>query len=220
MRSVVAVVPVKDLRGTKSRLRPVLDPAARAGLTVYMMGRVVSAVKEAGVAEVCVVSPDPVVLGEARKRGATPLPQESRGLNPALEEGRWWARARGASSLLVLPADLPLLGAGDVRAVLNQGAGEGGDGAPSVVISPDGARSGTNALLLRPPHALPFAFGPDSFAKHLRSANERGLDARVCENAHLAFDLDTAGDLARLGGMGTPPTGEPSASTPPKVRRP
>lgn len=189
---VYTVVPVKDLRGTKSRLAPVLDPAARAGLTLYMMGRVVSRALEAGVDAVGVVSPDPIVLDEALRRGAMPLAQESRGLNPALEEGRTWATKSGASALLVLPADLPLIEAEDVRAVLAGAAG----GAP-VVISPDGARSGTNALLLRPPDALPFLFGPDSFEAHLRAARDRDAEARVCENQHLSFDLDTAGDLAK-----------------------
>jgi 2-phospho-L-lactate/phosphoenolpyruvate guanylyltransferase len=190
---VSAVVPVKDLWGTKSRLAPVLDPGARAGLTLYMMGRVVAAVREAGVGDVCVVSPDRMVLKEAKRRGATPLLQESRGLNPALEEGRCRALEIGASTLLVLPADLPLLDAGDVRAVLEV-VGEG----PSVIISPDGTRSGTNALLLQPPDLLPFAFGPDSFEAHLGAARRRDLRVRVCERPHLAFDLDTAGDLARL----------------------
>src|SRR5688500_20317923 len=69
---VSAVVPVKDLRGTKSRLAPILDPGARAGLTLYMMGRVVRAIAEAGVEDVCVVSPDWIVLEEAKRRGATP----------------------------------------------------------------------------------------------------------------------------------------------------
>ena len=190
---VSAVVPVKDLWGTKSRLAPVLDPGARAGLTLYMMGRVVAAVREAGVGDVCVVSPDRMVLKEAKRRGATPLLQESRGLNPALEEGRCRALEIGASTLLVLPADLPLLDAGDVRAILEV-VGEG----PSVIISPDGTRSGTNALLLQPPDLLPFAFGPDSFEAHLGAARRRDLRVRVCERPHLAFDLDTAGDLARL----------------------
>ena len=195
--SVFAVVPVKDLWGTKSRLRPILDPGARAGLTVYMMGRVISALKEAGVGNVCVVSPDRIVLEGAGERGAEPLLQESRGLNPALEEGRRWAMDRGASVLLVLPADLPLLEADDVRAVLRC-AGE----APSVAISPDGGHAGTNALLIQPPEALPFAFGPDSYECHLRAARERGLDVRVCERPHLSFDLDTAEDLARLDEKG------------------
>jgi 2-phospho-L-lactate/phosphoenolpyruvate guanylyltransferase len=191
--SVFAVVPVKDLWGTKSRLKPILDPGARAGLTLYMMGRVVSAISGAGVENVCVVSPDRIVLGEARERGATPLLQGSRGLNPALEEGRRWAMERGGSALLVLPADLPLIDAEDVSAVL-ESVGE----TPSITISPDGARSGTNALLLGPPEVMPFVFGPGSYEAHLRAARERGLDVRVCERPHLAFDLDTAEDLARL----------------------
>jgi 2-phospho-L-lactate/phosphoenolpyruvate guanylyltransferase len=197
MSTTSAVVPVKDLRGTKSRLAPILDPGARAGLTLYMMGRVVRAIAEAGLEDVCVVSPDRIVLEEAKRRGATPLVQESRGLNPALEEGRRRAMGLGASTLLVLPADLPLLDAGDVRAVLHQ-AGEG----PSAVISPDGGRTGTNALLIQPPDVLPFAFGPHSFEAHLGAARKCSLDVRICERPHLAFDLDTAGDLARLGETG------------------
>jgi 2-phospho-L-lactate/phosphoenolpyruvate guanylyltransferase len=191
--SVYAVVPVKDLWGTKSRLEPILNPGARAGLTLYMMGRVVAALHGSGVENVGVVSPDRIVLDEAEKRGAAPLRQESRGLNPALEEGRRWAMERGASALLVLPADLPLLDVEDVRAVLG-GIGEG----TSVVISPDAARVGTNALLLRPPDALPFIFGLNSYEAHLRAARERSLDVRICERPHLAFDLDTADDFARL----------------------
>ena len=189
---VSAVVPVKDLRGTKSRLAPIVDPGARAGLTLYMMGRVVAAIRSCGIEDVCVVSPDRIVLGEAQRRGATPLVQQSRGLNPALEEGRRRALDLGASTLLVLPADLPLLEEDDVRAVLQAAEGQ------SVVISPDGARSGTNALLIRPPDVLPFAFGLDSFEAHLEAARQRGLALKVCERSHLAFDLDTAGDLARL----------------------
>jgi 2-phospho-L-lactate/phosphoenolpyruvate guanylyltransferase len=153
------------------------------------------------------VSPDRVVLSQARERGATPLLQQSRGLNPALEEGRRRAMDEGASSLLVLPADLPLIEADDVRELLEDAGEES-----SVVISPDGARSGTNALLLTPPDVLPFAFGTGSFDKHLSSARERGLEVRVRENSHLAFDLDTVDDLARFkGDAGANPSGNPGA---------
>lgn len=191
---VFAVVPVKDLRGTKSRLAPILDPCARAGLTLYMMRRVVKRLIEAEVDEVCVVSPDAVVLEEAKEAGATPLLQRSEGLNPALEEAREVALERGASSLLVIPADLPLVEEGDLRELLGERH------ASSVLISPDGARDGTNALLLSPPDAAPFSFGTGSFERHVEAARERGLDARVCEIPRLAFDLDTAEDFARLEG--------------------
>lgn len=191
--SVAAIVPVKDLWGTKSRLAPILDPAGRAGLTLYMMCRVISALRDAGIEGVCVISPDRLVLQKAREEGASAVCQESQGLNPALEEGRRWAVERGATALLVLPADLPLLEAGDVRAVIS-----GGEEEPSAVISPDAARAGTNALLLRPPDAIPFAFGPGSFDEHRRAAQEHGIPMAICDRPHLAFDLDTKEDLVRI----------------------
>lgn len=191
--SVLAVVPVKDLVGTKSRLSPVVDPAGRAGLTLYMMCRVVRVLREAGLDEVGVVSPDPVVLNFAVERGAVPVVQKSRGLNPALEEGRAWALERGADALLVMPADLPLLVAEDVRAVI-----ETAGNSPGVTISPDANHSGTNALLLRPPDAIPFLFGIGSFEAHREAARARSLELRICERQHLGFDLDTTGDLESL----------------------
>ncbi|MBV9453263.1 MAG: coenzyme F420-0:L-glutamate ligase [Rubrobacter sp.] len=194
--TLFAVVPVKDLTGTKSRLKPVLNPFGRAGLTIYMMKNVLAALREAGVEHACVVSPDSTVLQMAEEAGAATLLQESRGLNPALEEAREWATAEGASALLVFPADLPLLCAPDVEAVL-EAADE--DEGPLVVISPDAAGTGTNALLLRPPDALPFLFGSNSFESHLDGARERGIQVQVCERTRLAFDIDTAEDLAAFG---------------------
>ncbi len=209
--SIFAVVPVKDLAGTKSRLSPVLTPEGRAGLTVYMMKNVLSALRGAGVEHACVVSPDRMVLKTAHDAGATPLRQESRGLNPALEEARAWAVEEGATALLVLPADLPLLKAPDVEAILE--AAEGAEG-PLAVVAPDATGLGTNALLLRPADALPFLFGPRSFEAHLDAARERGVEARVRERPRLAFDLDTAEDLSRFagpagfsGGAAGPPPG-------------
>ncbi len=190
---VHAVVPVKDLWETKSRLKPILDPGCRAGLTLYMMRRVIKTLHEAGVDEVCVVSPDRLVLEEAAECGASTLRQEGRGLNPALEEGRRWALDLDAPAILVLPADLPLLDAEDVRAILDYAEKS------SVVISPDAARIGTNALLLSPPDAIPFSFGIGSFGAHVRDAEKAGLSVSVCEREHLAFDLDMAQDLSRLG---------------------
>jgi len=192
--TVYAIVPVKDLREAKSRLSSALDPEVRAELALRMMVRVLSALRGADVENVCVVSPDEAVLDVASKSGVAPLMQDDSGLNPALEQGRRLAVEAGASELLVLPADLPLLEPSDIRALLEKT----GD-CPPISISPDGEGSGTNALLLRPPDALPFRFGLDSFAKHLQAAEERDLGVRVVERPGLAFDLDTVEDFAHLG---------------------
>ena len=193
--TVFAIVPVKDLGETKSRLSSFLSPEERAVLTLWMLEHVLATLRDADrVERIGVVSPSPRVLSLVEEAEATTLPQQSRGLNNALEEGRDWAISEGTSSLLVLPADLPYLSAFDVRMLLNLL----GEGEREVVISPDASREGTNALLIRPPDALPFAFGPDSYETHLRAARERGLETVTYENTGVAFDLDTREDLARL----------------------
>ncbi|MGI8650372.1 MAG: 2-phospho-L-lactate guanylyltransferase [Rubrobacter sp.] len=193
-QEILVVVPVKDLRGTKSRLAPILNPEARAGLTVYMMRRVVRAALSAGVGEVCVVSPDIIVLSEAENVGATVIVQRGRGLNAALEEeGRGVAVSREARAMLVLPADLPLVEPEDIGGLLDRAADE------RMVISPDSGRTGTNALLVAPPNGLEeLCFGVGSFELHIRAAREAGLSVVEYGNDHLAFDLDTGLDLARL----------------------
>lgn len=189
-----AAVPVKDLFGTKSRLTPILDPGGRAGLTLYMMKRVVSVLNRAGIpsGNLCVVSPDRLVLETAAEAGAVPLAQNTNGLNPALEEARSWAESRGASSLLILPSDLPLLGTEDVEGILACG-----EESPAVV-APDAGETGTNALLLRPPDAIPFLFGSGSYRAHLEAARRRGLVVRECRSPNVSFDVDTIEDLKKL----------------------
>ena len=201
--STFAAVPVKDLFGTKSRLAPLLDPGGRAGLTLYMMKRVISVLRRGSIPEgnLCVVSPDRHVLQTAAEAGAAPLAQSGTGLNPALDEARQWAISCGASSLLVLPADLPLLTADDIGGLL-----AAGEEAP-VAISSDASGTGTNALLLHPPEAMPFLFGSGSYRAHLEAARQRGLRVRECDLANVYFDIDTIEDLSKLDLPGEPGAG-------------
>ncbi|KPV49685.1 hypothetical protein SE17_31230, partial [Kouleothrix aurantiaca] len=54
---------------------------------------------------------------------------------------------------------------------------------------------GTNALLVRPPLALPFRLGPGSLAQHERAAQERGIPFVVADIAGVNLDVDQADDL-------------------------
>ena len=190
---VFAVVPVRGLRQSKSRLDPVMENGEREDLVAWMLGQVLTVLRESGVVErACVVSPDPGALRIADRAGAHGLRQQSVGLNPALEEARQRAFAAGAGALLVVPADLPLLHHTDIRELV--GAAE----RCPAVIPPDDEERGTNALLLSPPDLTDFHFGPDSFHLHRRAAARAGVEARVVSTPGLAFDLDTPTDLARL----------------------
>ncbi|MEJ7654800.1 MAG: hypothetical protein WKH64_16410 [Chloroflexia bacterium] len=68
----------------------------------------------------------------------------------------------------------------------------------SAVVAPDRRRQGTNALVLRPADALPYAFGPRSFVQHLESARAAGVPVRVHTCVVTSFDLDTPADLDEM----------------------
>jgi 2-phospho-L-lactate guanylyltransferase len=187
--ATTVVIPVRTFEGAKSRLGAVLDAEERRDLVERLLRRTVAAaLATPGVTEVIVVSPDPEVLEVAVAAGAQPLLQRSRGLNPALQEARAAIRA---DRLLVLPADLPAVTAGDLLAVLAAGDIAG---VPSVVLAPDRHGRGTNALLLAPPEVIDPAFGGDSRAAHAWLA--LSADAAFMEVAGaLGLDVDTSDDL-------------------------
>ena len=192
------VIPVRSLTDGKRRLAPVLDPDERAGLVRRMFLRTLEAAIEAG-PPVLVVSPDPAALALARDRGATgleePRPVE---LNHALELAAREAAARGATALLVVSADLPALGAEDLRAMLPPPPAAPSASAGAVVrIAPDEAGIGTNALYVRPPGLLSFEYGETSCRRHLEQARARGARVERVERPGLKFDLDTPNDLER-----------------------
>lgn len=186
-----ALIPVKDLAQTKSRLTPPLTGDERAALTLQMLRTVIAAARESGVLErITVVSPDMTVLALAEERGAAALVQQTTGLNPALDEARADAIARGADAILVLHADLPRLQPAEITDLIALLPSS-----PAAVIAPDYTGSGTNALLLSPPATLPFQFGPDSFARHVAAAQERGVRYAIARAPGIAGDVDTPDDV-------------------------
>ena len=187
------LVPVKPFTEGKSRLADVLTEEARVALSQEMLARVLAQAHAAHVlAGVIVVSRDPQALAQANRAGVESVHENGHDLNLALVEASQQAMTHGAEAILVLPADLPLVTVADIRQLYALGQAQTG-----IVIapSPDG---GTNALLLRPPDAIPFAFGASSFARHLQLAQFAGVPVQVFESATLAFDLDWPADLAAL----------------------
>jgi 2-phospho-L-lactate guanylyltransferase len=199
----IAIVPVRALEGAKSRLGDVLDAEERRDLVVGLLLRTLDAVRGARAIDgVIVVSGDEEVLDLARGRSATALRQLGGGLNAALEQARTVAIELGASRVVVVPGDLPLVGAGaldDLLSPVDASPMTGdGPGTPRagrlVVLVTDRHRRGTNALVLRPPDVIPFAFGGDSRLAHAALARDAG--ARYLElGGPLDLDLDTPEDL-------------------------
>ena len=196
------VVPVRALDDGKKRLSPVLGDEQRALLVAGLLERTLDILRAwGGAAAVHVVSPDPAVMPLARSGGARPMLQADVGLNEGIVAARAIAVGEGATAILVLPADLPVLEAAGLDALVDaaDAALAAGAGRPVVVVAPADARSGTNGLLLSPPDAIAPAFGPASLERHLRAAAAAGASTNLVVDAALGFDLDTPDDLTLLG---------------------
>lgn len=188
---IAAIVPVGTLEGAKTRLASSLDAEERHDLiTGFLRRTVLAALAVDRLADVLVVSPDPEILRLASDVGARTLRQRSRGLNAGLTEGRADVVAGDAEAILVVPVDLPFVTPEAIDALAEPLlAGE-----PTVVLVTDRHETGTNALGLRPPGVIDFAFGPGSRATHRDRAGAAG--ARYVELAGpLTIDLDTPEDL-------------------------
>lgn len=193
MRDIWTVVPARSLKSGKSRLAPVIDDAARRDLNARLLRRTVETVKsvfDAG--RVLVVSACDEVREVALQMGVETLRERHpHGLNRALGQAACEVARRGADGVLVLPCDLPFVSASDLVLLLCA-AGQ----RRQMVIAPDRANSGTNALLLAPVGVVPFSFGVGSFQTFLSQAHEAGLPTKVVRSQGLALDLDVPEDLA------------------------
>jgi len=198
-RRVVAIVPVGALEGAKSRLGETLDAEERRDLVIALLRTTLEATaRTPGIDETIVVTPDDEIRQLALTAGARPIRQRDQGLNRGLIEARDEAMAGGASSVVVLPIDLPLVSPEALTEVL---APLDDPRRPLVVIVPDRHGRGTNALLVAPPDAIQFGFGGDSRAAHAECAREVGARLVELRDGPLTLDLDTPADLLLVGGV-------------------
>jgi 2-phospho-L-lactate guanylyltransferase len=191
-----AIIPVKPLRRGKSRLSGVLSLEARTALNHYLLSNTLEIL--ATIPEIeysLVVSRDPQALTIARDFGArTVQEQGSPQLNTALMRATMVALSHSVQSVLIVPADLPLLTVDDIREVVGRAVNP-----PVVVITPDRHYQGTNALLISPPGLIKYEYGPGSFQRHCQQVEKSGARLEICERESVALDIDFPEDLELAG---------------------
>jgi 2-phospho-L-lactate guanylyltransferase len=192
--SVHAILPVKSFAEAKHRLSDELTAGPRRALAEAMFSDVVTALRRArSVEAILVVSSDHIAQRIAGGHGADAVEDLGRGHSEAALIGIAHAVERGASRVLLVPGDCPLLDPREVDQLLAHRAAD-----RSALIVPDRHGTGTNALLLTPPGALTPAFGPGSCDRHHRLALEQGAEPDIVSVPSLALDVDTPEDLAAL----------------------
>jgi len=190
-----AVVPVKRLEASKSRMLPNLSAQDRDSLSLAMLEDIVVALIAAErVDRVAVVTPDAMVAETAQRAGAEAILHLADGLNTSLDAACSALAPGPDDGLLVILGDVAGALPADIDALCAAIAS-----APSPAIALAASRDGGTAALLRRPHnAIPALFGRESAKLHREAAASAGVPCAEPKLTSLSIDLDDAGDLERF----------------------
>jgi len=189
---LTALVPVKALELSKSRLRNLLPPEIIRELALAMLRDVLTALLETpGIDRIAVVTPDATVASVAKALGAQVLVRQDAGLNLSLTNAATQLAEEGMTELLVVMGDIPGVTS---KALTTMLALRGELGSPGVIIavSDDG---GTTALLRAPWNVIPNAYGPESSSRHYDLAMRAKVPVRCIRTEGLRLDLDQPEDI-------------------------
>ena len=185
---VTAIVPMKPLDESKTRLRDHLGIDERAELSAVMLAKVLAALRDSEISATVVVGGDARVREIADCHNAAWSRDEFNDLNLAVSEAfdRVWDSGGAAA---YIPGDLPMLTDSEVYGLVELASQTSG-----ITICPahDG---GTNALVV--PADLGFAprLGTQSHMKHRGLAESLSIEFRELWTPGFELDVDTIDDL-------------------------
>jgi 2-phospho-L-lactate guanylyltransferase len=187
------LLPVKNLAKAKQRLASLLDQPERTELARAMLTDVVAAIAAFAGDEVALATSDTFALELAGRYGFEVIRDEANvSETDAVEMATRVCEARGSKGTLVIPGDIPLIDASDIRAIYEASPETGS------VLVPSTDKRGTNAVLRRPASLFPLRFGNDSFMPHLAAAIATNKSCVVLSLPRIGLDIDTPEDLHEL----------------------
>ena len=186
------IVPVKDLSKAKERLSAVLPQSERTTLAYAMLEDVLTALKNSKLPDrKFIVTLDTKAIEIAKGLDIEVIEEtEQNGESASVDYASLVCMDMGATSVLVIPGDAPLITSEDIDFILEREKED-----PSIIFVPARDKLGTNAFLRKPPNAIPSMFGHDSFNKHKAEADRCGIPHESFENPRIALDIDNPDDL-------------------------
>lgn len=190
-----AIVPIKSLEGAKQRLCKILSLNERRELMLNSTRDVLSALSHSSLLSgVLLVSKDRTVLALGREFGVRNLViAHDRGQSDAVNQGADFLRKNGIATTLTIPGDVPLVTANDIDAVCTTL-----ENAPTLTIVPNSDGTGSNCIGASAPGLISYQFGCNSFARHISSAHDAGIEPTILHLPRLELDIDTESDIAAL----------------------
>ena len=181
------IIPVKSIHNGKSRLAGVLSSEQREKLNTSMLTNLLETLRDwHEFSGVMVTSHDEAVRELTLSFGFEFLQEHAPfSLNNAVSSACRKCYEKGATEVLILPADLPLINKKSLQSILQNNTEP-----PVVVITPDRRKEGTNSLLINPLNGFNFQFGQNSFEIHQQNAIARNYRIAINLNPEMELDLD------------------------------
>jgi 2-phospho-L-lactate guanylyltransferase len=188
------LVPVKSLSNAKQRLGDAYNQSRRTQLAEAMLRDVLTAA--VGVRDridIYLVTGDAGAQALAVEFGIGVIPDHrNESETAAIEMATTWCESRGYDTTAVIPGDIPLATADELRRALDAAPDSG------VLIVPAYDRRGSNCVLRRPAAIIPLRFGNDSFLPHCEAARKTGEPLIVLELPGIGLDIDHPHELDML----------------------
>lgn len=192
------IIPIKSLKDGKKRLESFLTSSERKELILALLHDVLNAATESKLSDhVLLITHDPEIIESTLKWNLPKLKfllePTAQGTNEAVQFALNWSLSEGASSILIIPADIPLIKASDIDDLIELGHAQN-----SIILVPSQRKDGTNAVFMKPPNLVGVWYGIDSFQKNIKTIVDRNIPYKILENPSFALDIDLKEDLELL----------------------
>ncbi|MHA1267377.1 MAG: 2-phospho-L-lactate guanylyltransferase [Candidatus Helarchaeota archaeon] len=192
------IIPIKSLRTGKKRLQSVLTPSERQTLILTLLQDVLNAATCSKFSNTTLIVTSDLELIKQIKKLAYPnlafLQEKSaQGTYQAVQYALKWCSKHPITSILIIPADIPLIQANEIDDLIALGRSQN-----SIVLIPSVRKDGTNAFFQPFPSNVKVWYGPESFKKNLEYLSKNKLPHIILNKSSFALDIDLKEDLLHL----------------------
>lgn len=186
---LAAIIPIKALATSKSRLSNSLSSSERISLSLNLLEHVLATAINCPFEYVLVLGKDREVEELVNNTGAEWVTDNGNGLN---EELKIVFDRLSSSNItpVYIPADLPFLSAQDIERLISDSQ----DG-KIITLCPDNRNEGTNGLVIPSRSSFQPLLGYRSFPRHVSAAKSLDLPYAICKSEGWGLDLDSPDDL-------------------------
>ena len=189
------LVPFKNFKQAKSRLRKDLSDSETEKIAKLMLEDVLSEVSKSKIADrKFLLTKDSNAISLGVKYGIEIIEEKIQvDESTSVDKACNYLKTIGASAVLRLPGDIPNIEARDIDLLLNEGKHD----SVSIIV-PSDSGTGTNAFYKCPPDVISSSFGENSFQKHIDSFITKNIKFKIMEIENISVDIDSLDDLNKI----------------------